>query len=719
MKFQIFAISVVFLSLILLPNFQNSFGHGLGTETMPPIMIDGIESTLQVASTTSFDTGIRQITINLFETESSGGISNVSFEVVLIKNDQQLFKNNFERDDGILIMNLVPSDDSDVQIINQETVASFLGLASDQFNLKGSVFENGGLYMFNVKILTVNNYNNLLSEPVEYELGISIPETTYYEINDENFGTQELGIITYFDQITEFNYDQSNKQIKFSFPFDWDQKTIDQTTVIHEEVIVSKTFGDLLASSFTASLNGIALPETAINVDDFSGEKRTIHVVVTQSELQEIFSENNYFGVNEAVIKIEPVKDDPTLSGVTENGQFKIKLWWEGEIRSNANLRLGFDVLDTFLKDRPISVPYELSLFSSQKEVLKKAGVSTGSKTQSDSLEFFIPEDVSGILVVKFENLGGNKLANAEFPLAVNRTSSESTSIPAWIKNNAGWWADGQIPDSAFVQGIQFLIKEGIIIIEQERTGVESLDLTISSPPKFEKYFGKYVDVFGVPIYATSQVTDGKVLHAANVLAQYLDNDADGTPDNPLVVEKLKKTNSAIPLFANEWEDETSKIWDDFSYVELYCWTALYADETNPRYGFDAALEEILHMITQCGYANAYPQVFGENPSSQIAEIMDNARGGFFDVVPNSYPRDAWYTYDDYTCDYSCMITEYFYWTMTSILGAQEDRGGEISREWELHTKELVMEKDPDIYALLTDPQYKLPTVLPDGNYQG
>ena len=419
MKYPLISILAVFALMVFLPNIQNSFGHGLGTETMPPIMIDGVESTLQVASTTSFDTGIRQITISLFETESSGGISNVSFEVVLIKNDQQLFKNNFERDDGILMMNLVPSDDSDVQIINQETVASFLGLASDQFNLKGSVFENGGLYMFNVKILTVNNYNNLLSEPVEYELGISIPETTYYEINDKNFGKQELGIITYFDQITEFNYDQSNKQIKFSFPFNWDQKTIDQTTVIHEEVIIPKTFGDLLASRFTASLNGIALPETAINVDDFSGEKRTIHVVVTQSELQEIFSENNYVGVNEAVIKIEPAKDDLTLSGVTENGQFKIKLWWEGEIRSNANVRLGFDVLDTFLKDRPISVPYELSLFSDQREFLKKTGISTGSKTQSDSLEFFIPENVSGILVVKFENLSGNKLANVEFPLVV------------------------------------------------------------------------------------------------------------------------------------------------------------------------------------------------------------------------------------------------------------------------------------------------------------
>ena len=169
MKYRFISILVVFALMVFLPNIQNSLGHGLGTETMPPVMIDGMESTLQVASTTNFDTGIRQITISLFETESISEISNVSFEVALIKNNQQLFKNNFERDDGVLMMNLVPSDDSNVQIINQETVASFLGLESDQFNLKGSVFENGGLYMFNVKILTVNNYNNLLSEPVEYE----------------------------------------------------------------------------------------------------------------------------------------------------------------------------------------------------------------------------------------------------------------------------------------------------------------------------------------------------------------------------------------------------------------------------------------------------------------------------------------------------------------------------------------------------------------------
>ena len=44
---------------------------------------------------------------------------------------------------------------------------------------------------------------------------------------------------------------------------------------------------------------------------------------------------------------------------------------------------------------------------------------------------------------------------------------SGSNQIPSWIKNNAGWWSDGKIDDNSFVQGIQYLIKEGIMRIEQ------------------------------------------------------------------------------------------------------------------------------------------------------------------------------------------------------------------------------------------------------------
>jgi hypothetical protein len=41
--------------------------------------------------------------------------------------------------------------------------------------------------------------------------------------------------------------------------------------------------------------------------------------------------------------------------------------------------------------------------------------------------------------------------------------SSESQEIPSWIRNNAEWWADGQIDDKTFVQGLEFLIKNGIL----------------------------------------------------------------------------------------------------------------------------------------------------------------------------------------------------------------------------------------------------------------
>ena len=98
---------------------------------------------------------------------------------------------------------------------------------------------------------------------------------------------------------------------------------------------------------------------------------------------------------------------------------------------------------------------------------------------------------------------------------------------------------------------------------------------------------------------------------------------------------------------------------------------------------------------------------------------MDIARGGQFTRVPNEYPPEAWYTYDDQTCDYECMATEYVYWALTSILGAQASpqRCEEIDREWRLCTREQVQAQDPAVYQLLTDPQYLLPKRLPTGAY--
>ena len=32
--------------------------------------------------------------------------------------------------------------------------------------------------------------------------------------------------------------------------------------------------------------------------------------------------------------------------------------------------------------------------------------------------------------------------------------------IPTWVKSTAGWWSDDKIPDSSFIETIEFLIKD-------------------------------------------------------------------------------------------------------------------------------------------------------------------------------------------------------------------------------------------------------------------
>jgi len=44
----------------------------------------------------------------------------------------------------------------------------------------------------------------------------------------------------------------------------------------------------------------------------------------------------------------------------------------------------------------------------------------------------------------------------------------DDISIPSWIKNNAGWWAENSISDSDFLYGIKFLVENNIIQFQSD-----------------------------------------------------------------------------------------------------------------------------------------------------------------------------------------------------------------------------------------------------------
>lgn len=230
--------------------------------------------------------------------------------------------------------------------------------------------------------------------------------------------------------------------------------------------------------------------------------------------------------------------------------------------------------------------------------------------------------------------------------------------------------------------------------------------------------FAKHVDVWGVNIVATAATDDAKVLHAANVMAQYLDNDADGVPDDPAVVAAMVANRATLLMGQTSDEFESLDVDSVFDFVGQGG-QDLYGDETKPNGGFDASLEEVHHLILNTGWSQIHADELAQAKGSAVADAMDVARGGQFDSIPNPYPDDAWYTYDDQTCDYTCMLTEYTYWAHTSLLGAQEGRAGEIGNEWRLETADKVRSTDPAVAAILEDPTLGLPTTLPDGKYLG
>ncbi|MCH7876696.1 MAG: PhnD/SsuA/transferrin family substrate-binding protein, partial [Thaumarchaeota archaeon] len=55
--------------------------------------------------------------------------------------------------------------------------------------------------------------------------------------------------------------------------------------------------------------------------------------------------------------------------------------------------------------------------------------------------------------------------------------------IPDWIKTNAGWWVDGTVDDTTFLNGIEYLIENEIINVLSESKSIDVDTITIGFIP--------------------------------------------------------------------------------------------------------------------------------------------------------------------------------------------------------------------------------------------
>ena len=468
-----YAIVILLTFSIFAPlTIENSFGHGVGSETFPPVELDEKLVTLEISSSKSDpDTSDdQQISISMIDFDSKITLRDVTFLIKSERGEKFLFEQEFKADNGFIVFNFV-SEDTDSIIIEEENggslFGSLLGLESRMVHVKGPKLSEGGLYKFDISVLAADGYSKKLEEPLVFNAGISIAQTTIHDFVDPNFGEQNIHVITYYDEISDFEYNPNSKEISYSMPFEWSESNINQTSVVHEELVIPKTFGDLLVSGFTMYINDVKLSEDIVTIDDFFSDGRVVHFIVYQKELMNVFQSNSNQNKMDFVIK--PDRDYAHLSSVTENGQFRILVSWEPEnLKSNSNAKIIFDVTDIFLKNRPVATNYEFSVTQNERVVFEQSGISSDSKDEHNIAEFMIPEDISGIVNLNFKNLDNNSLAETTIPIVINRVGNPTEiSIPDWIRNNALWWSQEQIDDNTFIQGIEYLIKNEIIVIPQ------------------------------------------------------------------------------------------------------------------------------------------------------------------------------------------------------------------------------------------------------------
>lgn len=440
------------MSIHMISDAEYARGHGTSSESFPPTDLNGQQVTLEISSsappppetTGRPPAGIKQgedlqIAMALVDFESKVTLRDVTFSIRAERGDTFLFEQEFKADGGFLVFNFASANDTGKITVDDtgsadgapDVLAYLLGTESRMVDVAGPRLADGGLYRFEIAILTAGSYEEPLDAPLTYESGISIPQIITYGVEDPNFGDQYIRVITYYDEISGFEYDSESTEIRFSMPFEWSESNLNQSYVVHQELAIPDTYGDLLVSGFETYINGVRLPDGVTVIDDFFVGERIIHFIIPQEMLYDVRNKSSSITStsNKMDFVTRPDTDRTRLSSVTENGQFRIFASWDPEdLQSGQDAKIMFEITDVFLKNLPIAADYRFSVTTTDdRTVFEQTGTSTDSRENpAVTAEFAIPDDISGIVHLNFDDIDRNERAKTSMPIVIDRIKKDA-----------------------------------------------------------------------------------------------------------------------------------------------------------------------------------------------------------------------------------------------------------------------------------------------------
>jgi len=491
----------VLVALTFIPLFSDDvFGHGLGADQAPPIDFAGMLVTVSTIMTPS-DITVGEVDranlqIRFFDQGTDTNLESVTYRVQIFQAGELLAREIFYDKDGELNVQIRPQKEcfepqpwrcTIYQGAREGISGGLYAYGSGVPVIQGPIFTKGGLYNISVVIEGATSPKTLVAEPLEFDTFVSVAQDQYFAI-PEAFGVP-VTIKTYYDDVSNFGFKASDKSISFQMPFDWTPDYIELVTVVHEEIRVPKSYEPYsIENDFVGYVDGVQVDNRALLVDPYSSEtENIIHFLVTGSELKRINDVlgSDHYDNKEMFFELVP-QGQTTENGFSttfENG-YKANVAWKRTYGAGNDIPFQitfFDDNGELLKD----INYAISLLDPNGQLIYlNVGDNTtpylGVKAAEgiDTQTVYIVSE--GIHIMSLA-LTGSGITDWENPVFSNPTfeigkAGESTapipelykpetSIPSWIKNNAGWWADGQIDDSSFVSGLQWLISNGIMKI--------------------------------------------------------------------------------------------------------------------------------------------------------------------------------------------------------------------------------------------------------------
>jgi hypothetical protein len=491
---------------------SDAFGHGLGADVAPPISFAGMQVTVSTimspSDITVGEVDRANLQVRFFDQNTDTNLESVTYRVEVFQAGELLAREYFYDKDGELNVQIRPKGGCfepepwrcTIYYGDREPISGGLqGRGTEVPVIQGPIFTKGGLYNIQVIIDGATSPKTLVAEPLEFDTFVSVAQDQFFSIPEANADVP-VTIKTYYDDVSEFKFKGSDKSISFKMPFDWTPDYIDLVAVVHEEIRVPKSYKPYSSEKdFIGYVDGVQVDNRALLVDPYSSEtENIIHFLVTGNELKRINEElgSEHYNKKEMFFELVP-KGQTMENGFTvtfENG-YKANVAWKRTYGAGTDIPFEitfFDANGELLKD----VNYAILVSNPTGETIyqnlgdeNNPYIGIKASEGIDTQEVYITsEGMHGMSLA----ITGTGISNWE-SYAIGETMFEigkageasitapvvttQTSIPGWIKNNAGWWADGQIDDNAFVSGIQWLISNGIMTIPPTEQGAGSDDV--------------------------------------------------------------------------------------------------------------------------------------------------------------------------------------------------------------------------------------------------